>query len=111
MPPLEQREHYDRWVIVASPAVECADDEVATVRVVPCSSKVQRADPRDMLIAATEPGFVVASVALLRFDQRVPKLALKDSQESLHQGFEASAVRRRCLVRSLPELASRLRPD
>lgn len=64
--------------VVASPAVECADDEVATVRVVPCSSKVERPDPRDMLIAATEPGFVVASVVLLRFEQRVPKAALKD---------------------------------
>jgi len=70
--------HYDRWVIVASPAIECANDEVPTVYVVPCSSKLDGADPRDMLIAATEPGFVVASVALLRFAQRVPKGALKD---------------------------------
>lgn len=89
-------------MIVGSPALECADDEIATVLVVPCSSKVDRANPADMPIAATEPGFVVASVALLRFAQRVPKAALKDCRGVLTDPTLAELIGRLGMAEAPP---------
>lgn len=84
--------HEDRWVIVVATPEECASLSQPRVRVVPCTSKVDRPGFGDVRIAASDAGFTKESLALLRFNQRIVKAALREYRGSLSPLMFASVL-------------------